>query len=219
MDDRIDRGEPGRSARREYERRRARREAHLRSRYGALGGMASAVASQPQHTMSWLQGEAGEVHAAAHLERRLAGTGVILLHDRAIPRSRANLDHVAVGPGGITVIDAKAIAGKVRVESRGGPFAKRTRHLVVGRRDRTKLIDGVERQLEVVRAVFGDCDVRGALCWVKVDGLPASGALEMRGVRIDGPKALAKLAARPGALSAAEVQDLAARVARRFPAA
>jgi hypothetical protein len=177
------------------------------------------MSEQIDRGQAWLQGEAGEVKAAAALERRLKDTGVILLHDRAIPGSRANIDHIAVGPGGITIIDAKAIAGRTRVETRGGLLSKRTHHLIVGGRDKTKLLEGVERQVELVRAAFGDYDIRGALCWMKFDGLPLIGTVEMRGIRVDGPKPVAKIAARPGGLHAAGVHDLAARVARHSPPA
>jgi hypothetical protein len=36
---------------------------------------------------------------------------VRLLHDRRVPRhGHANIDHIAVGPGGVTVIDTKCAA-------------------------------------------------------------------------------------------------------------
>ena len=219
MSEPIDRGQAGRSARREYDRRKAHREERLRSQYGAIGGVAARISSEPQHTISLLQGEAGEVKAAAGLVRRLKDKGVILLHDRAIPGSRANIDHIAVGPGGITVIDAKAVTGRTRVETRGGLLSKKTQRLIVGGRDKTKLIEGVERQVDLVREVFGDYDIRGALCWMKFDGLPLIGTVEMRGIRVDGPKPIAKIAARPGGLSAADVNDLALRLANHFPPA
>jgi len=219
MSEQIDRGQAGRSARREYERRKGRREAHLRSRYGAIGGVAARMTSEPQHTTSWLQGHAGEVKAAAKLERLLRHTGVILLHDRGIPHSPANIDHIAIGPGGITVIDTKAIAGRTRVERRGGFLSKRSQHLIVGGRDKSKLIEGVERQVDVMRAVFGDYDIRAALCWLKADGLPLIGTLEMRGIRVAAPRPVAKIAARPGGLCAADVNNLASRVAKHFPPA
>jgi len=32
---------------------------------------------------------------------------VVVLHDRAIPGSRANIDHIGIGPTGVWVIDTK----------------------------------------------------------------------------------------------------------------
>ena len=54
---------------------------------------------------------------------------------------------------------------------------------------------------------------------MKFDGLPLIGTVEMRRIRVDGPRSIAKIAARSGELSPAEVNDLAARVAKRFPPA
>ena len=126
------------------------------------------MTAEPQPTDAMAKGAAGEAAAAVALERRVRGKGVVLLHDRALPRSRANFDHIAIGPGGTTVIDAKAVKGRVRIERRGGLFATRTDHLVVNGRDRTKLVEGVERQVDAVRAAFATVPVVGALCWMEV---------------------------------------------------
>ncbi len=38
-----------------------------------------------------------------------------MLHDRRIPGSRANIDHIAIATSGVWVIDAKRYKGKVQV--------------------------------------------------------------------------------------------------------
>jgi hypothetical protein len=43
-----------------------------------------------------------------------------MLHDLAVPGSRANLDHLAIGPGGVFVIDSKQYRGRLRLDSSGG---------------------------------------------------------------------------------------------------
>jgi hypothetical protein len=88
----------GASARREYERRRGNREARVRERLGPLSGVVLAVSSGPQHEQAWARGAEGEAKLARKLERWTAGHGVALLHDRRTPRSRANIDHLAIGP-------------------------------------------------------------------------------------------------------------------------
>ena len=60
--------------------------------------------------------------------------GVSVLHDLRVPGSRANIDHLCVGPGGVTVVDSKNYAGKVRKRSGG---------LWVNGRNRTRLIEAV----------------------------------------------------------------------------
>ncbi|WP_293167360.1 nuclease-related domain-containing protein [Microcella sp.] len=37
----------------------------------------------------------------------LASESIRVMHDRRIPRSKANIDHIVVTPGGVWVIDTK----------------------------------------------------------------------------------------------------------------
>jgi hypothetical protein len=164
---------PGASAASEGTRRHDARIARSRDRFGTLGAVAARLQS-PQHEKAWTHGAKGEQKNATRLEKLLDGTGVILLHDRRLPGSRANIDHLAIGPGGITVIDSKNYDGKVRVERRGGVLSKRTTHLMIDGRDRTKLVDGVKRQIDEVKKVIradglGGGDIRGCLCMTKYE--------------------------------------------------
>lgn len=207
-------GSAGGSARREHERRRTARERALRQRHPRVGGLLFALGRAPAHERFWELGAEGEKRAATRLEGLLTGTGVILLHDRRIPGTRANIDHLAVGAGGVTVIDTKRLAGRVEVRGRGARAELR----VAGRR-RSGLLDGMERQLAAVRAAVGDVDVRAALCFVDTAGLPLLGRLEPRGVLVDGPRAVARLAARPGGLEPPAVSTVAARLDSALPPA
>ena len=177
---------------------------------------------EPQPIAAWKTGAEGEEKLAKILQRRLANTDVTVLHDRRMP-SKANIDHVAVGPGGVTVIDAKNLQGAIRVVSEGGLLSPRVRVLRVGGRDRTSLLDGVERQVKSVEAALAseglsDVPVRGALCFVNTDGLPMLSLPDIRGILLVGPRAAVKLAARPGDLDVPSVNDLLAFLAQRFPA-
>ena len=217
-------GEAGTSARREYERRRHRRREHAHQTLGLLGTVLAHVIEEPQGTRSWAQGARGEQRTAARLEKHLDGHPVRLLHDRRIPRhGKANLDHLAIGPGGVTVIDSKTQRGEVRVERVGGLFTDRRPILRIGGRDQTKLIDGIERQVKLVaatltRAGIDDLDVRGALCFPHPAGLPLR-QLSVRGIVIAGPKPIATLARRGGPLTAAQVDQITHQLATLFPVA
>jgi hypothetical protein len=207
-------GAAGSSARREYERRRAARERAVRERHPRIGGLLLALGTAPAHERAWKVGAEGEERAAARLARLLRNTRVVLLHDRRLPGSRANIDHLAVGPGGITVIDTKCLAGRIEVRGRG------TRaELRVGGRDRTKLLDGVTRQVAAVISSFDEVDVRAAMCFVEPSGLPLFGRLQPRGILIDGPRGVARLARRRGPLDTASIDELVATLDRRFPTA
>lgn len=162
---------------------------------------------------------------AARLRRRLDGTGVHLLHDRRLSwHGKASIDHLAVGPGGVTVIDARALRGEVRVEAVGGLFSQREQLLKVGGRDRTRLVRGVRARAEVVRAClaehgFAAVEVRCALCFADAGGLPLLRRLELDGVTIDGTRRVAKLARRPGSLREAEVRRVQQALATALPPA
>jgi hypothetical protein len=106
----------------------------------------------PQHEIAWQRGAAGERAVGDSLEKRLADGMVVLLHDRQMPRSRSNVDHLAVAPSGVYVIDAKDYTGKVRVER---PLLGKPKLLVNGR-DRTKIVDGLDRQVAAVRDAIND---------------------------------------------------------------
>ena len=104
---------PGASAQREDERRHERREQHAREKLEILGVALARVIDEPQSTTSWRQGARGEQRTAARLANHLEGNPPVkLLHDRRIPgRGRADIDHLTVGPGGVTAIDSARPAG------------------------------------------------------------------------------------------------------------
>lgn len=61
----------------------------------------------------WLRGAAGE-DATAALLAALPRRRWIVFHDRAVPGSSANLDHVVIGPTGVWVIDTKSYRAPLR---------------------------------------------------------------------------------------------------------
>jgi hypothetical protein len=215
--------EAGASARREYERRRANRETRVRGTLGPLGGVVLAVGGEPQHQRAWASGAEGEVKLARKLEKWTAEHGVVLLHDRRMPPGRGNIDHIAIGPSGVTVIDAKRYRGRIAVEHRGGLLRARTGHLRVDGREQTKLVDGVLAQAEAVRQVLAGSSydgvlVRAALCFVGGDW-PLLGRLQVRGVPILPPRHAAKLCRVEGPLEPSQVERLAGELGRRLPPA
>jgi hypothetical protein len=89
-----------------------------------LGGLAAVATAwglrfrSSSDAGAWRRGAAGERRTArllAPLERH----GWAILHDLALPSSRANLDHLAIGPGGIFVIDSKQYRGRLQLDGSG----------------------------------------------------------------------------------------------------
>jgi Nuclease-related domain len=67
---------------------------------------------------AWRQGAVGE-RRTARLLGPLERHGWAILHDLALPGSRANIDHLMIGPGGVLVIDSKQYRGRLRLDSSG----------------------------------------------------------------------------------------------------
>ena len=129
-------GTAGASARREYERRAARRDTRIRTAHPRLGGLISRSAISRRTSPRGIAAPA-ERMLASRLDA-LGEQDVLLLHDRGIPRSRANIDHIAVSAAGVFVIDAKRYRGRPQLRVQGGVLRPRTETLTVGHRDGTK---------------------------------------------------------------------------------
>jgi hypothetical protein len=213
----IEPGVAGSSARREYERRKAKDEEKLREKWGRFGGLAVALSDERQHTKSWDRGAIGEERLGARLNA-LAVDDLAVLHDRRIPGSKANIDHIAITRSGIWVIDAKRYKGRPELKIQGGILHPRIETLLVDRRDCTKLVDGVLKQVDVVRNLVGDVPVTGALCFIEADWPLIGGAFSTRGVQVLWPKRLAKVLVEQ---TAGDVDVAATReaVASRFKSA
>jgi Nuclease-related domain len=185
-----------------------------------LGRLLLVFAGAPRHEESWRSGAEGEERTARRLDALLHGRGVVLVHDRRMPGSRANIDHLAIGPGGVTVIDTKRMRGKVRVRRGGGLFSESRDRLTIGGRDQTKLVEGVRRQVAVVTELLGGgIGVVGVMYFIESDGLPLFSKPKLDGVRIAGPRGVARLARRDGPHSPSEVRDIAERLRIALPEA
>ena len=171
---------------------------------------------------SWKKGALGEEALGARLNE-LASERLVVLHDRRIPGSRVNIDHIVVAPGGVFVIDAKHYGGQVEKRNLGNIFRKDVR-VYVGRRDCTKLVLGSEDQAEVVRDVlsplgFGDVPVRPVLCFIGAEwGLFAS-PFKLGHVLVTWPKFLYELLTKNDEVETAAIQDVAHALAAALPVA
>lgn len=219
----VSSGTAGGSARAEYERRTAKREARIRAAHPRLGGLILALSDDPQTTRAWASGAAGERAIGAKLDG-LAGDAVLTLHDRRIPGTRANIDHIAIGPSGVFVIDAKRYNdAKVEIRSSGGWFSERIDRLFVAGRDRTKLVTGLAPQVAAVyealedQADLADVVVQPVLAFVDAL-LPVITSLEIAGVPVLGPRKTAKLVRRDGPLTLEQRSRLHHVLAEKLPA-
>jgi len=180
-------------------------------RRGRLITLLEALSADSRYEARWARKAEAE-ERARRLEALLAGSGVRLLNDRRVPGARATIDHLAIGPRGVTVIDAVREQGRARVVDG---------RLHVDGEDRTSLVRNVLRQVEVIRlglAASPKLPIGGAICWVEPDGLPRVRTLSLDGVLIDGPRVLAEELRRPGPVTRRWVRHYTALLDRRLPA-
>ena len=173
----------------------------------------------PQAETAFRHGEQGELAVAAYLERRTRKTPTILLHDRRMPGGHGNIDHLAVAPTGVFVIDAKRYRGKV-----GAGRGFQGERLFVNGRDRTKIIDGLDRQVKVVREVLRDLGqdevlVQGVLCFVKRNFAFREGKQTVRGHLLLRPRPLARRLTSKGQLDREVIESIARALAAVLPSA
>ena len=93
----------------------------------ARSGSPPAGVRAPRHPGLAARGRRRAAHRppARPLRRR----GWAVLHDLAIPGWPANIDHLAIGPGGVPVIDSKHYRGRLRLDRNG--MVWHGRHLLV----------------------------------------------------------------------------------------
>jgi hypothetical protein len=180
---------------------------------GALAAVAAGwgLRFQPSpDAVAWRRGAAGEQRTArllAGLERHRW----VVLHDLALPGSRANLDHLVIGPGGVFVVDSKQYRGRLQLDPSGRLWHSRyslgpTLHAVDFEADRAAQILADPQVVVPIVAVHG-----AKVPWGKVvtNGVPVVAARRL-------PSMLRQL---PAVLGPERVADLAARARVRFHAA
>lgn len=218
-------GTPGAAALREHARRQSNHEERLFSRSPLLGAIGLAVFGDPQHVKAWKRGAGGEQRVGRRLSR-LAGADLKVLHDRRLPYSRANVDHLVVTSRGVWVLDTKRYRGKLAVRSRGPLWARRKDLYVAGRKQ-NQLVDGVKWQVSEVKRVVGDVagelslppiPVLGALVFVDIDLGFMAGPWSIDDIEVTWSREVRRLLRRQtkGPLP---VEAVARRLARFLPAA
>jgi len=181
---------------------------------GALAAMAAGwrLRFRPSpEAVAWRRGAAGE-RRTARLLGPLERDGWAVLHDLAVPRGQANIDHLVIGPGGVFVIDSKQYRGRLQLDSTG--------RLWHGRYPLAPALGAVSFEADQAALVLTDPDVvvvpilavHGTqVPWGKVvaDGVPVVAARRL-------PSMLGQL---PAVLGPERVAGLAAQARIRFHAA
>jgi hypothetical protein len=109
------------------------------------------------------------------IAKHLTGSGVLMLHDLAVPATATTIDHLCIGPQGVTAIDVE----------RGKPG-----------KGRDTLVRRVSREAEILAAVLieagiGSEQITGAVCLAGRSGL---GGSNIHGITFGSPRRVAKVA-------------------------
>ena len=213
-------GTAGGSAAREFDRRHEARQQRVQTNHPKIGRFLLAVFDDPQSTTAWATGAVGEQQLGGMLAR-IAGPTLRVLHDRRIPKTTANIDQLVVCSSGVFVVDAKRYKDArtdLRVE--GGLIRPRQELLIVGGRDRTKLVEGMHKQLGLVRAALADqpdVPVQGVLCFVDADWPLIGGSFTVQGISVMWPKKLKAMLTEPGSLHPDRIADVQWQLHEAFP--
>jgi hypothetical protein len=126
----------------------------------------------PSHVTAWTTGASGEERVGPLLDT-LEDRGWFILHDRRMPGARENIDHVAIGPAGVVVVETKSYTGDVRM--RDGVLR------VNGRR--VDFFAQVERQMAAVEQTIESDKVVGVVTVLRADfpwrSRPKSGRVQV----------------------------------------
>jgi hypothetical protein len=148
------------------------------------------------------------------LERR-SRREVRFLHGRSMPLAGLRIDHIAIAPGGVWVLDARRYDDEAYVVGHGA-----AQQLWIGEENRTALVEALTVQVEAISAVVEEIcpDVRthGALCFTDTD-LPAFRTLTVRGYPLYWAKALPKRLNADGPVDDAWGHLLVEELAAAFP--
>jgi hypothetical protein len=216
----LDIGVAGGSARARHERLRAKRDRDRKERFGErLGGFISWFADEPQSIRAWGIGAAGEELLGKAL---LSIPRLVALHDRRVPGTRGNIDHLVVAPAGVFVVDAKHYQGTIEVVDRGGFFRTDLR-LTVGGRDKSSLADGMEWQVKAVIRALTEAGVdplppvTAVLCFIDGNWPLFRPPKSYNGVLLESERSLARVIAAGGELDEDGIQQLALVLSSALP--
>lgn len=179
-----------------------------------------ALGAEPETVLAWaLREEDTEGLLALRLER-LDGADVRVLHERVVPGAGATVDHVAVCPSGVVVVDAERSVGRVELR-RPGTWGTGSARLYVGGVNRTRLVDAVLGQMTAVSGALGGLTdrpvVTGTVCFAGADWSSLPRPFQIRGVQVHHPRSLVRALRRPGPLGAARVAEVAAHLDAVLP--
>jgi hypothetical protein len=217
----IDQGTPGSSTWAKYEMEKRIYEARFRRKYPRAAGFLLATRREHHTVRPWRRGAKGEEAIGKRLNHLSQEFGFKTLHDRQLPNSRANIDHIVVSSSGVYVIDAKYYKGEVRLE-RKHLFSVDDLELRIGKRNQTRLVDKAKKQVFAVKGVLAksgnDMPVTGVLAFYRPE-FPIFRAPESyEGILFNSHGGVKRIVSKQGSYSEDEIVATTRLLAKAFPA-
>lgn len=221
----LNRGSAGKSANEKYTQLHATKEKNIRNRFGRfkrLGEVAVFLHDDSQKTTNWKVGAVGEEVVGARLDLLAQEADFEVLHDRRRPPTKANIDHIIVTPAGVFVVDAKNYEGQIEVR-RPGWFSGDPEQLFINGRNRTKIVDGVKKQVAQVESILVNSEIQipvfGVLTFVVGSLQLFIVQKKISGVFLSTQRGIEKILRQPGPHSVKDIKATAKLLAQRFPEA
>jgi hypothetical protein len=195
-------------------------------RANPAGGTSALAIGQSRRSSNWVKGAAGEYLMAKELHSALSGIAIVL-NDRAVPSSHANIDHIVIASSGVWIIDSKLRKGLIRVKN-AGSLLSGAQKLMVGDRDESVCTEKIYSQVIPIANLLGDprIPIHPALAFIDGDwgssiALRAirNRPFEMIGVMIAWPKAIIAKISENGPLSKDAVMSIAGKLDSALPPA
>jgi hypothetical protein len=148
----------------------------------------------------------------------LAADGVRMLHGLRIPKLRVSIDHIAVAPSGVYVIDTKSDEGSIAWVRRR---FSRKHELYVGIHNRTAWLSGLRKPVDAVRAALDGAPVplHPTIATVRVQWPPLHESFAVDDVTVLSWPVLRKRLGRPGPLQPETTEQIARILLRSLPPA
>jgi hypothetical protein len=147
---------------------------------------------------------------------------LFVLNDRRVKGTKGNIDHVAVAPAGVFVLDAKYFTGFIDVVDKGS-FLRSDLRLMVGGQNRSQLAEKMGWQLKAVTKALLDAGVdplppvTAVLCFIDPSWRLIRRPKSFDGVRIESDKSIVKALGEPVVLPSPEIDRLVRILGEALP--
>ena len=187
-----------------------------------MGRFINLLNDDPQSTMAWRQGAVGEEKFGALLASLSHEHGYVLLNDRRIRGSKANIDHMLVTDKAVFVIDAKNYQGRVSVEFKS--LSSQTELLMINGRNQTRLAVGVQKQVALVRTALSDEGVgkeavQGVMAFLDANWPLIGAPTKIMDIKLNGRKGLVDLIQNHPKVVDLDVKKISNALVKAFPSA